>query len=565
MGKAARNGVRHLGKGNGTAIPGRIALAIDPGALASLVAQIPRGAVLVTGSNGKGTTCRMISQVMLAAGLHPVLNTEGSSQRSGLATTMVAHAAPAGHLRRDFRAIGLFEVDEGSFPEVVRHVRNPAAVVITNLFEDELDRYAEPAYIVALVERALRRLPQDTVLILNADDPRVASLGGNLPNSRLYFGMADTRAGRTAADPMSDLPRCPRCGGELSYSCVFYGHLGHWACAACGLQRPSPQISVTSIELGGAESARMTVVTAAGTSAISVPLPGLYNAYNALAAVAAATSCELPEQSLQAIGQVTAGSGRLEHVEVDGRDVYLAAVKNASGCTELLRAIVAGQAPKRMLLGLNTTPGKHPDTSWIWDADFDSLAGLVLAPVVSGDRAADLAVRLKYAGWLDPGAEIIVQPDPIAAFRAAFAATPPGEPLWIVSTSIALAQIRDWLQRQGYVRELWQEYAQEQERARRQPRVRWPRPAVPPAVPLAVRVETVELPAIDMPPLPAAARLAAASVPGSRQAVALRPAGKRKGRGRLGRRPLPGRPQPRQQQDAEAADRTRLEQSGTGR
>ena len=136
MGKAARNGVRHLGKGNGTAIPGRIALAIDPGALASLVAQIPRGAVLVTGSNGKGTTCRMISQVMLAAGLHPVLNTEGSSQRSGLATTMVAHAAPAGHLRRDFRAIGLFEVDEGSFPEVVRHVRIPAAVVITNLFED---------------------------------------------------------------------------------------------------------------------------------------------------------------------------------------------------------------------------------------------------------------------------------------------------------------------------------------------------------------------------------------------------------------------------------------------
>ncbi len=459
VGKAARGGVRSLGGGNGTAIPGLVTLTIDPGALAGLLAEIRRGAVLVTGSNGKGTTCRILGEVMRAAGLHPVLNQEGSNQRSGLATTMVAHSALTGHMPDDPHAIGLFEVDEGSFPEILRHVGRPRALVFTNIFRDQLDRYFEPAYIKALLERAMRTLPADTSLILNADDPRVACLAPELDNPRLYYGIEDDDLGRDAADPTSDFPRCPRCYGELSYSCVYYAHLGHWACRGCGLTRPQPQVSFTKVDLVGPSATRLQVVTPTADTVLEIPLPGLYNAYNALAAVAAGTACQLPDRCFAAMEQITAGSFRMEKVQIASHDVYLALAKNANGYTEVLRAIVGDRQPKRMLLGLNDCPGKQPDTSWIWDVDFDSLAGLVPAPVVSGNRAADLAVRLKYAGWFDgkQTAELAVEPDPVRAFQIALDRTPPGQPLWVVSTSVVLWQLRRWLGRQGYVEDLWRE------------------------------------------------------------------------------------------------------------
>jgi lipid II isoglutaminyl synthase (glutamine-hydrolysing) len=435
IGTAAWTGVRRLGKRSGTAYPGLVTLAIDPSALASLSAEMQRGSILVTGSNGKGTTCRMLAPIMRAAGLHPVLNTEDSD------------VGPAGHLRSDPHAIGLFEVGARSLAEIVRHVTQPAAIVCTNIFRDELDGQLAPSGI-KMLERAIRSLPAITTLILNADDPRVAGLAPELPNPRLYFGMSDHVHGRVRADPTSDLPRCPRCDGELSYSCLYYAHLGHWACGACGLSRPQPDVCVTKIDLLGTSSTRLHVATATGQTVLEIPLPGLCNGYNALAAAAAATLWQLPDSSLAAIKQVTAGAFRMERMRVSGHDVFLALAKNATAYTEVLRAVLGDGEPKRMVLGLSDGHGEQPDTSWIWDVDFDSLAGLAPAPVISGNRAADLAVRLKYAGWLGDGqdrgqsAGAIIEPDPIRALQAAIAATPLGEPLWIVSTSTVLRAIR---------------------------------------------------------------------------------------------------------------------------
>jgi lipid II isoglutaminyl synthase (glutamine-hydrolysing) len=458
-GKAARSGIRRLGKGNGTTIPGLAALSIDPGALAGLVAEIPRGAVLVTGSNGKGTTCRMLAQVMRAAGLRPLLNREGANQRYGLAATMLGHAGPTGHLRPDRRAIGLFEVDEGSLPQILGDVSAPQAIVVTNVFRDQLDRYFEPAYVTGLLQRTMRRLPASTAIVLNADDPRVAHLAPDLPNPRFYFGIEDPSADRDEADPTSDSPRCPRCDGELSYSRVYYAHLGHWACANCGLSRPQPHVSADQVDLMGPSGSKLGIATPTTTATLAVPMPGLYNAYNAVAAIAGAEVCGLPDWSLPALEQVTAGSLRMERVQVADHGVYLALAKNANGYTEVLRAVLGDRQPKRMLLGLNDFPGKQPDTSWIWDVDFDSLTGLVRAPVLSGNRAADLAVRLKYAGWLGsaPDAQISVEPDPVRAFQIALGHTEPGQPLWVVSTQVVLRHVRDWLRHRGYVQALWQE------------------------------------------------------------------------------------------------------------
>ena len=460
-GKAVRGATRRLNKGNGTTAPGIVTLAIDPGALSGLLAEIPRGAVLVTGSNGKGTTCRMLAEVMRAAGLHPVLNAEGANQRGGLATTMVARADVTGHLPPDADAIGLFEVDEGSVPDFLPQVSRPRAVVFTNLFRDQLDRYLEPAYIKALLERAMRNLPAGAALVLNADDPRVALLAADLGNPRLYFGIDDPELARDGADPTSDFPRCPRCDGELTYSCVYYAHLGHWACGNCGLSRPQPQVRLTKADLTGPSSAHLQIVTPATEATLDIPLPGLYNAYNALAAAAAASACQLPDRSLPAMEKITAGFFRMEKVRVSGHDVHLALAKNANGYTEVLRAVLGDGQPKRMLLGLNDNPGKQPDTSWIWDVDFAPLAGLIPAPVVSGNRAADLAVRLKYAGWAcgKHETELAIEPDPVRAFQTALARLPAGQPIWVVSTSVVLWEIRRWLVQHGYVGELWRQQA----------------------------------------------------------------------------------------------------------
>ena len=460
MGKAVRGGVRRLGRGNGSSLPGAVALAVDAAALAELSAQIPGGSVLVTGSNGKGTTCRMLAEVMQAAGVHPILNHEGSNQLPGLTSTLLARSGPSGRLPADERAIGLFEVDEGSMPTILPQIARPHAVVITNIFRDQLDRYLEPDFVTGMLERVLRKLPAETTLVLNADDPRLAYLAAELKNPRLYFGIADTAHDRAGPDPSSDSPRCPRCGGELVYGCVFYAQLGHWRCGGCGLSRPAPHVEAAKVELLGAVSSRLQLTSPTGETVLGVPFPGLYNAYNALAAVAAAIGCQLPDSACLAIEHCTPGSFRMERVVVAGHDVYLVLAKNANGFTEVLRALLKDGQPKRMMLGLNDCAGKQPDTSWIWDADFGSLRGAVPAAVVSGNRSADLAVRLKYAAGLactDAATELTVEPDPVRAFQLALDGTPTGEPLWVVSTSVVLRQLRRWLHRQGYAGQPWRE------------------------------------------------------------------------------------------------------------
>jgi UDP-N-acetylmuramyl tripeptide synthase len=460
MGKAARGGIRWLGRGSGSALPGAVALAIDPGALAGLARQLPDGTVMVTGSNGKGTTCRMLAQVMQAAGQHPISNHEGSNQLAGVTTALLAGTSPAaGRARAGEPAIGLLEVDEGSSPVVFPQIARPGAVVVTNLFRDQLDRYLEPDYVRSLLEGALRSLPPETILVLNADDPRLAHLAPELPNPRLYFGVADTTHGRPGADPTSDSPRCPRCDGELSYSCVLYAHLGHWSCPGCGLARPAPQVEVGKIDLLGPGSSRLQLATPGTEAVLDVPLPGLYNAYNALAAVAAATACELPAAAVAGIERVTAGCLRMERIAVPGHDVYLALAKNANGYSEVLRSLAVDGEPRWLLLGLNDCAGKQPDLSWIWDVDFDAMRGLVPAAGTTGNRAQDLAVRLKYAGWLSGTAptELATDPDPVPALQQLLGRVPDGEPVWVISTSIVLSRLRSWMHQLGYAGELWED------------------------------------------------------------------------------------------------------------
>lgn len=406
------------------------------------------GSVLVTGSSGKGTTSRMLAEVLRAAGLYPIFAAEGGHPWSGVASALIENAE-AGRTRADRRAIRLVEVKPAALPQVVRRGTKPTALVVTNILRGQPED--DTAASTAQLERAVRGLPASTTLILNADDPRVVELARDTPHPRVYFGLADPVHARVRPDPTTAVSCCPRCGDRLSYAHVYYAHLGHWACGGCGLSRPEPDVSVTKIVLTRSSAIRIHVAAYSSAAVIEVPLPGMYNVYNALAALTVATHLDLPAWSLRAIENVSGGPMRMERTRVAGHDVYLAVAANATGYTEVLRAILGDAEPTRLVLGLSARRHPRQDTSWIWDVDFEGLAGLVPAPVVCGNRAAEVGVRLKYAGWLgdgrNPGDSALgrIEPDPARAVRRAIAETAPGQPLWIVSTATALAEIRRWL------------------------------------------------------------------------------------------------------------------------
>jgi hypothetical protein len=420
--------------------------------------ELQPGTVLVVGSSGKGTTCRMLAEMARGAGLQPVLAADDDRHRPGVGGALITRAG-AGRVPDSPRSIALIDAAASALPDLLRQVPHPAAVVCTNILRGQPDSYTGAEAVTARLERAIRSLPASTTLVLNADDPRVAGLAADLPNPRVFFGISDRVQGRMRPDPTAEAHDCPRCGGRLSYTCVYYAHLGHWACDGCGRDRPEPHVVVTKVSLAGSTSSRLQVAADSVKAVLDVPLPGMYNAYNALAAVAVARHLGLPAWSLRAIETVSPGPMRMERANVAGRVVHLAVATNAIGYTEVLRAILGDGEPRRMLLGLGAGQGPPQDISWIWDVDFESLAGLVPAPIVSGNRAGDLGVRLRYAGWLGDApsrgdsAGVRIEPDPIRAARLAIDGTPPGQPLWIVSTPAALAEIRRWLRQHDFSRD----------------------------------------------------------------------------------------------------------------
>jgi lipid II isoglutaminyl synthase (glutamine-hydrolysing) len=474
LGKAARYLSRALGRGGGTTLPGRVATRIDASLVAGLSSRIPNGCVLVTGTNGKTTSTRILAGAARAAGLDVITNPEGSNLLSGIATALLARTDRLGDLAVAESAIGIFEVDEGALPAAIKAL-SPRLVVITNLFRDQLDRYFEVDFIARLWDRALRTLPPTTTVVLNADDPQVAYLGADLAAKVVCFGIDDRQWGRPGLEHAADSRRCPRCGRDLLYELSFYAHLGHYACQACGWRRPDPRFAAWKVELQGVDGSQSQVTTPAGDRLIQLPLAGLYNACNALAAAAAASCLGVDPDLIQGAAQQTCGVfGRLERVSIGDRQAVLVLVKNPSGFNEALRLVLSAGDQQRLLFGLNDNGPDGRDVSWIWDVDFELCRDNVAGLMVFGRRSADLAIRLKYAG-LDhliddlKAGESATQPDGsdmAAAFFEAMGRTPPGQTLYVLTSYTALWALRRELVRLGHLSPFWQQAAAERSAVR---------------------------------------------------------------------------------------------------
>jgi UDP-N-acetylmuramyl tripeptide synthase len=451
-GKLASTTIRRLGRGGGTTLPGRVSARIDGRTLEKLSRGLEMGAIVVAGTNGKTTTSSLVRTILEASGARVVGNRAGANLVSGLTAAVVADSRIGGGARAQ---VGVFEVDEASLPAVVAATA-PRVVVVTNLFRDQLDRYGELESSAAAISAGLAALPAASQVVLCADDPAVAHLGRDLRAQVRYFGLDDPSQGQPQLPHAADSKFCPLCGQPFDFSRAYVGHLGHYRCPTGDFDRPHPDLSASRVEFSGLVSQALTITgMGAAGEVLEVPLSGLYNTYNVLAATAAALCADVPLAIVKAaLRRFHPAFGRLERVDVDGCILHLLLAKNPAGFNEVLRASRTLGNGRRFVIALNDRIADGRDISWIWDVDFELLADAERI-VLTGDRALDMRIRLKYAGV--PMDRVDVAPTAAEGVDAALHLAADGDEVFILPTYTAMLDLRAEMARRGYLRPFWAE------------------------------------------------------------------------------------------------------------
>jgi lipid II isoglutaminyl synthase (glutamine-hydrolysing) len=441
---------RRAGRGGGTSLPGKVLIRLEPHAIGELAARLPRGSVAISATNGKTTTAAMAASVLRRAGIPLVHNRAGANMAGGVASTLLAAARHGGRIDGE---LGLFEIDEFWLDRVVPEL-DPRAVLLGNLFRDQLDRYGELETIADRWAAIVGSLPAATRVVLNADDPLIADLGRDAAGAS-YFGVEDPTVALPEMQHASDSKHCRRCGAAYVYDAIYLGHLGKYRCPSCGQERPDPSIAAEQIELDGTRAASFMLRTPAGSQRVKLPLPGLYNVYNALGAAALCLAQQVSlEQVVEGLQTVTAAFGRAETLRVGDTELSILLMKNPAGANEILRTLALEHAELEVLAVLNDRAADGRDVSWIWDADFELIGGRVRRVTCAGIRAAELALRLKYAGVA--AEKLAVVRDLDQALDSALAASIDRR-LFVLPTYTALLELRERLAARGHVARFWEQ------------------------------------------------------------------------------------------------------------
>ena len=414
---------------------------------------------MISATNGKTTTAAMVASVLDRTGARLVHNRAGANMAGGVASALASASRRGG--RAVAGDVGLFEVDEFWLGPLVEEL-SPRALLLGNLFRDQLDRYGELETIADRWAAVVGARRGRGALVLNADDPLVADLaritepdpppsGAPAPGV-LFFGVDDDRLAHAELQHAADSKHCRRCGHPYVYDAAYLAHLGHYHCPNCGARRPEPSVVARDVELRGIRSAAFTLHSPAGTARIELPLPGLYNVYNAVGAAALCLTLGVPlGVVVGGLEAVAPAFGRAETVQIGGRALSILLVKNPAGANEVLRTLALEGDGLDLFGILNDRVADGRDVSWVWDADWELLAPSVRRMTCSGTRAAELALRMKYAG-MEPDRLRVVE-DAAAGLDAALA---DGDgPLYALPTYTALLELRDLLSARGAVRGHW--------------------------------------------------------------------------------------------------------------
>jgi lipid II isoglutaminyl synthase (glutamine-hydrolysing) len=399
--------------------PGEIAVRLRPNILSSFdVSRV--SVVVVAGTNGKTTTVKMLETILKATGKKMKRNASGANLENGIISTFIADSSLNGTLRSQMY---ILEVDEGALPPVLAKIQ-PNAVILINLFRDQLDRYGEVDVIASKWQSALAKLPKTTYISANADDPNLVLLTTNLAAHVSYFGLEDAALYLPEFDHATDSIYCPKCGQRLTFAGVYFSHLGKWACGKCGLVHP--EVSLTS-------------------NSYHAPIEGVYNKYNILAAASVSEHFGISHEIIQKqLDTFIPAFGRMETVLYEGVPMTILLSKNPTGFNESLRTAFRSEKKGPMLLVLNDRIPDGTDVSWIWDVDFEMVGKEMqgLRFIVSGDRAYDLAVRMQYAlDQKNPSSFDVIPDVKEAVIKLAGDAKTSGH-AWVLATYSAMLDVR---------------------------------------------------------------------------------------------------------------------------
>ncbi len=402
--KGARSSLR-VAKSGGTTLPGRAAMFFDKNILADVSQNMD--IIVVTGTNGKTTTCNMLEQALSSTGVDVLANKSGANLLKGVTAEFCANANWKGVPKKKYAII---ECDEGALKQVVPLIK-PKVILVTNLFRDQLDRYGEVTHTLEQIRMGVEKAPK-SILCLNADCSLTASLAKDVPNKVVYYGI-DCPYGEQKEPEVSDAKYCINCGEEYKYEYHTYAHLGGFYCPKCGYKRSQTNTAVTAINKLSAKGTDVTMEFRSGdkvdTQNVLISLPAIYNVYNAVGAVCAYTAAGFKREDILKSLSVTSSSfGRMETFDLDGVDVQMILVKNPAGCNQAL-TYVTSMDEYEAVICLNDKTADGHDISWIWDAEYERLASddSLKKLIVSGDRAEDIALRLKYAGLDESKIELI--------------------------------------------------------------------------------------------------------------------------------------------------------------
>lgn len=453
LGKILAASTRISGRG-GTTLPGRAALKVSPTLLERLGGQLRKGSVVVTGTNGKTTTAALITAVLKKAGYSSVHNHSGSNMTWGVASSFIDASSWSGRLCGDF---AVMESDEGAFPEVVRRLQ-PRGAVVTNIFRDQLDRFGEIDHIQKTLQRGLERVPPQGFQVLNADDPSLTGMPSGWPGRRWFYGLELDLPPDRFQNTARDIKSCPLCHTRLDYARIYFAHLGHYRCRGCSFTRPEPEVKLVARQPGPEGNTVLRLRLPDGELELPYPLLGTYNLYNALAAVTCGLALGIGTDTIAAaIAGAAPSFGRMERFAVEGRTLLMVLIKNPVGANEVMRTLMEREAPLHLVIAINDLLADGTDVSWLWDADFEQLAGVqerLQTLITSGIRAWDMAVRLKYAGVKEE--RIGVEEDLKEAIADGLRRTPPGETLFVLPTYTAMLEMRGILNRMGVGRPYWE-------------------------------------------------------------------------------------------------------------
>jgi len=426
--------IKLSGAGMGSSLPGKIACAIDPSLLSDLTTQLTQGCIAVSGTNGKSTTSGLLASVFRTAGYKTVHNRQGANLIAGITASLVESAQLTGQLQAE---LGILEVDEAALPVLTKQVLCKT-IIVTNLFRDQLDRYGELDKTASLIVEGIKA--NNSTAVLNADDANVCNLP--CPAAKFYYGLnydaAESNMNLTDELTVKEVAYCPHCGKEITYENQSSSVQG-WHCTNCTYARPNLDVYASDIELLSASS-KFTLNYKQEQSSIVLPLPGLFNIYNALAAATAALTMGIDLQTVQKGLQVYQTLfGRSEKIKIQGRTIIIQLIKNPAGATQAIKSFLDSKT-HQAIIAINDNLADGRDISWLWDAQFELLNQAQCQFVVGGQRAEDMVVRLKYAGVA--GKNIDCQPELPAALKQALAQSPEDSTIWILPTYTALLELQ---------------------------------------------------------------------------------------------------------------------------